>query len=83
MADDKAVKRSRELLKIACDSLESGNDPFDHSFLTENDVTLDECYGLSDSLAVAGRMYLYMLENAPKAVFGRYLAESVLEYARV
>lgn len=50
MSDNK--KRSRDLLLKAANALGEGIDPFSHGWLSENEVTLDECYGLSETIAV-------------------------------
>lgn len=51
------MSRTSELLKAAASALEDQRDPFDGSFLTEHEVTLDECMDLADSLAIGARLY--------------------------
>lgn len=48
---DKA-KRNRDLLLKAAKALGEGCDPFSHGWLSENEVTLDECYDLSEAISV-------------------------------
>lgn len=46
------AKRNRDLLLRAAAALEKGNDPFTREWLSENSVTLDECFSLSETIAV-------------------------------
>lgn len=48
--------RKVELLLAAADALDEGIDPFSTSWLSEHEVTLNECYTLSDNLAIGARM---------------------------
>ena len=48
-----------ELLEKAAKALEDGSDPFHTSFLSENQVTLDECYDLS--LAISSAIDLMLI----------------------
>lgn len=50
--------RSNELLRAAADAMEDGRDPFDTAFLSEHNVTLDECYGMGDGIAACIRFVL-------------------------
>jgi len=52
------TRRQTELLDLAAQALERGEDPFATGFLQEHQVTLDECYDISDLLAVGARMVL-------------------------
>ena len=45
-------KRTKELLLKAANALGEGIDPFSHAWLSENEVTFDECFGLSETIAV-------------------------------
>jgi len=45
-------KRTKELLLKAANALGEGIDPFSHGWLSENEVTLDECFGLSETISV-------------------------------
>ena len=58
------MNRKDELLRIAADAFEDGRSPFENDILSENKVTIDECYELSESIAIIIRGYL----NAPKEV---------------
>ncbi len=52
------MSRSFDLLYRAANALEDGIDPFESSWLSENEVTLDEAYDLSDQLALGARMLI-------------------------
>lgn len=56
--------RSADLLKAAVEALEDGRDPLTNSFLTDNEVTLDECYDLADNLALGARIVMTGLTDA-------------------
>jgi hypothetical protein len=60
------MSRSSELLKAAAAHLENGGDPF-HEFLADNDVTIDECFDLADSLAMGARLIAWAMENPRQA----------------
>lgn len=47
--------RRTELLLTAAEALERGEDPFGDIFLSDNKVSLHECYDLSDDLALGAR----------------------------
>ncbi len=44
-------ERMEELLGKAADAFEKGMNPFDHWFLSENEVTADECMVMSEQIA--------------------------------
>ncbi len=46
------------LLKKAATALENGVDPFNHEFLVENEVTADECFTLSEKMAIIIKGFL-------------------------
>jgi hypothetical protein len=46
------------LLGKAAESLENGADPFNHEFLVTNEVTADECFTLSEKMAIIIKGYL-------------------------
>jgi hypothetical protein len=52
-----------QLLRKAAAALDEGNDPFAGLFLTENDVTFDQCMTLAENLAVGARMVASAIEN--------------------
>jgi hypothetical protein len=54
------MSRSEDLIKQAIKALEDMRDPFSHEFLVENAVTADECFNLSDQMALGLRMVLTM-----------------------
>ncbi len=58
-----AKNRVRELLLKAAEAMEDGRDPFSGDFLSANNVTLDECYTLSEQLATITRGWLAMPED--------------------
>lgn len=47
---------SAELLELAAEALEDGRDPLTNPFLSDNDVTLDQCYSLAQQLALGARI---------------------------
>jgi hypothetical protein len=51
-----SVSRGQDLLLAAADALDDGQDPFATPFLSEHNVTLDECYTLGEQLASGARM---------------------------
>ena len=53
---------SAELLREAADALEEGRDPFGASFLSENDVTSDQCMALARQLAIGARIVARAIE---------------------
>lgn len=52
------MNRLDGLLLKAAQALENGADPFSHSFLVENKVTLDECMTLSERIAIICKGWL-------------------------
>jgi hypothetical protein len=58
-----------ELLNRAADAMDDGMDPFDHGFLAEHGVTLEECFTMAELLAVGARLVAFGLEN-PKIARG-------------
>lgn len=59
------MSRATDLIALAAASMERGEDPFHISFLSVNDVTLDEVYEMSDALALAARILLSLKANHP------------------
>jgi hypothetical protein len=45
-----------QLLRAAADALDDGTDPFSLSFLSEHDVTSDQCLTLAEQLAIGSRI---------------------------
>lgn len=58
-----------DLVSAAADAMEAGCDPFHTSFLTDHDVTFDECMTLSEILAVGARLVAFGIEN-PTVMLG-------------
>lgn len=61
------TRRSTGLLKKAADALDAGQIPLMNPFLTENDVSLDECYNLAEQLAMGARLLAWAMENPKMA----------------
>jgi hypothetical protein len=51
------------LLRKAAEALEQYDDPFAGSFLSDNDVTSDQCMTLADQLAIGARIVAAAIEN--------------------
>jgi hypothetical protein len=62
------MSRDTDLLRAAADALSDGRDPFDRSFLVENQVTLDEVCDLGDLMALGARIVAWGLEHPEQAV---------------
>lgn len=52
------IKRANKLLLDAAKALANGADPFNHDWLVENNVTLDECMSLSERMAIILKGFL-------------------------
>ena len=50
--------RIDDLLMKAAESLTNGADPFNHEFLVKNEVTADECFTLSEKMALIIKGFL-------------------------
>lgn len=61
------MSRSSELLKAAAEALDDGEDPLHHAFLSEHEVTLDECYDLAEWMAIGAALMAWALENPGQA----------------
>lgn len=55
--------RETELLNAAADAMADGRDPFHESFLVEHDVSLNEVYDMSETIALAVRLFLAAQKN--------------------
>lgn len=75
------MSRRTDLIRLAADAMDKGEDPFHISFLTEHGVTLDEAYDLSDALAEAARLYLHLLANPGELISLRMAAAGETELA--
>lgn len=54
---------SVELLRRAAAALDDGRDPLTNPFLSDNDVTLDQCFSLAEQLAIGARIVAAGIEN--------------------
>jgi len=61
------MTRMTDLLKNAADALDEGEDPLALSFLSEHDVTLDECYDMAFKLAAGARLIAWATEHPREA----------------
>lgn len=52
-----------QLLRAAADALDDGRDPLANPFLSDNGVTLDQCYSLAEQLAIGARIVAAGIEN--------------------
>lgn len=57
------MSRSAELLKAAAEALDDQQIPLMNPFLSEHEVTLDECLSLGEQLAMGARLLAWVLEN--------------------
>ena len=58
-----STTRFRELLRAASNAFDNCEDPFCHSWLTEHEVTADECYSLSKAISAGIDLLLIPLER--------------------
>lgn len=64
-----------ELLRKAADALADGEDPFGTSFLSRNEVSLDDCGTMADMLAVGARMVAAGIERPHTPVGAAMMSE--------
>jgi hypothetical protein len=57
------LRKSAELLLAAADELDNYNSPFNDAWLTEHEVTFDQCMALSQQLAIGARMLAHGIEH--------------------
>jgi hypothetical protein len=69
---------SAELLRRAADALDNGQIPLMNPFLSDNDVTLDQCFSLAEHLALGARIVAAGIRD-PRSPQGLVL---MLEMAR-
>jgi hypothetical protein len=74
------VSRSADLLKLAADALENGEDPLALHFLREHDVESGECLDLADSLAMGARLIAWAMEHPKQAIAAARGAGTGLQY---
>jgi hypothetical protein len=58
---------SSELLRAAAEALDDGRDPLANPFLSEHEVTLDQCFSLAQQLAIGARMVARAIERPRSA----------------
>jgi hypothetical protein len=54
---------SAELLREAADALDEGTDPFSTGWLSEHEVTFDQCMNLAKQLAIGARIIARGIER--------------------
>lgn len=64
------MTRRTELLHAAAEALEGGFDPLSNSFLSDHEVTSDECVALAMQLAIGARVVARGLDTpgSPEAM---------------
>lgn len=70
------MARRTELLNAAADALDDGQIPLVDPFLSEHEVTLDECFSLAQQLAIGARLVAYGLEH-PRSPEGQAVLMSM------
>lgn len=75
------MSRATDLIRLAAEAMDKGEDPFHISFLSEYEVTLDEAYDLSDDLAEAARLYLHLRTKPAELIALRMEMEGESELA--
>jgi len=60
------MSRMSDLLRDAAEALDDGQIPLMNPFLSEHDVTFDECMDLAELLAVGAQVVAWAIDN-PKA----------------
>jgi hypothetical protein len=60
---------SADLLRKAADALDAGQIPLMNPFLSDNDVTFDQCMSLAQQLAIGARVVAKGIES-PKSACG-------------
>jgi len=61
------MSRMPDLLREAADALDDGRIPLENPFLSEHDVTFDECIDMADFLALGARLMAWVVENPKRA----------------
>ena len=65
------MSRMTDLLRGASEALKDGRDPLAQPFLSDNDVTLEECYDLAELLAAGAGLVAWVMDN-PKIAAGAF-----------
>ena len=69
---------SAELLRRAAAALDDGQIPLANPFLSDNDVTLDQCFSLAQQLAIGARIVAAGIEN-PRSAQGIAMVMTMAE----
>lgn len=69
------MSRMTNLVGLAADAMDKGEDPFHVSFLSEHRVTLDEAYDMSETLATAARIWLLLNQRKHQDKLVELIAE--------
>lgn len=69
---------SSELLRRAAAALDDGRNPLVNPFLSDNDVTLDQCFGLAEHLALGARIVARAIES-PRSPQGQAMLATLAE----
>lgn len=83
MARDREPNRREDLVLKAAKAMIDGMDPFSTTFLSEHNVTLDECYTMGEDLAMAGRMWVYLQTQADdpsRQLWAHVTAEALVRF---
>jgi hypothetical protein len=67
---------SADLLRRAADALDAGQIPLMNPFLSDNDVTFDQCMSLAQQLAIGARIVAEAIEH-PKSECGRAMLSTL------
>ena len=69
------MSRMQQLLNDAADAFDDGRDPFQHDWLSEREVTLDECWELG--YIIAARIRFFDEVRGVLSPAGKVLANTV------
>jgi len=61
------MSRMPDLLREAADALDDGRIPLMNPFLSEHDVSFEECMNMADFLALGARLMAWVVENPKHA----------------
>ena len=67
-----------ELLRLAADALDDGRDPLTTPFLSEHEVTLDDCFTLAGQLALGARIVAKAIDS-PRSAQGLAMMQTLVE----
>lgn len=74
----RSVMKSAELLREAAEALDRGDNPFSTSWLSEHEVTFDQCMSLAQQLAIGARIVAAGLEK-PRSAQGMAMLMTLAE----